>query len=213
MYYDESYQDYIRSILGYPNINNNNNMHTYSNDYEDDYYSNKQDNRSELEDLYPEIYKIVYPMITKRCSEIKEPLTKELLDDITDEIHSAVEVNNEINVNINLNNQTKTTRNEIKRNEISSESKQVSNKEPIRDSRGGEKRQSFNRDLRDLIKILLIRELTGRPGFRPRPPRPPRPPMRPPIFDGRPPFPGGMPGSRPPMRPRDYYDNDLYEQY
>ena len=26
-------------------------------------------------------------------------------------------------------------------------------------------------------------------------------------------FPGGMPGPRPPMRPREYYDNDLYEHY
>lgn len=200
MYYNESYEDYIRSILGYPNINNNNSMPTYSNDYEDDYYNNKQENRNELEEMYPEIYKIIYPMITKKCSEIKEPLTKELLDDITDEIHSAVEVNNEINLNININNnQPKTNRNEIKKSVMNSESKQVSNKEPTRENRGGENRQSFNRDLHDLIKILLIRELTGRPGFRPRPLRPPRPPMSPPFFNGR-----------PPIRPRDYY-YDLYE--
>ena len=108
----------------------------------------------------------------------------------------------------NINNQNKTNRNEVK-----SEIKQTQAKEPVRENRGGENRQSFSRDLRDLIKILLIRELTGKPGFRPRPPRPPRPPMRPLYFEGRPPFPGGMPGPRPPMRPREYYDNDLYEQY
>ena len=72
-----------------------------------------------------------------------------------------------------------------------------------------------NRTLRDLIRILIIRELLGRPGFpgnRPpmRPPfpgRPPRPPMRPP-------FPGG-PGGRPPMMPRSDFDNyyDIYENW
>ena len=41
-----------------------------------------------------------------------------------------------------------------------------------------------NTNLNDLIRILILRELLGRPGFpggRPPRPRPPRPPMRPPI--------------------------------
>lgn len=41
-----------------------------------------------------------------------------------------------------------------------------------------------NTNLNDLIRILIIRELFGRPGFpggRPPRPRPPRPPMRPPM--------------------------------
>lgn len=62
-----------------------------------------------------------------------------------------------------------------------------------------------NQGLNDLIRILLLRELLGRPGFpiRPRPPmRPPRPPMRPPMGPG----PGRPP--RPGMR---YSDYDLYE--
>ena len=72
-----------------------------------------------------------------------------------------------------------------------------------------EKRQ-FNSGLRDLVKILLIRELLNRP----RPPRPPvRPPMppRPPRPPMRPPF-GPGPGGRPPF-PREFeIDNyDLYE--
>lgn len=57
--------------------------------------------------------------------------------------------------------------------------------------RKDEKRETRQRDnvLRDLIKILILRELLGH-GIPPRP-RPPRP---------RPPFPG--PGPRPPMPPR-----------
>ena len=58
-----------------------------------------------------------------------------------------------------------------------------------------------NTGLNDLIRILLLRELIGRPGFPgfrpprpppPPPPRPPRPPMRPPMGPGpRPPRPRG----------------------
>ena len=54
-----------------------------------------------------------------------------------------------------------------------------------------------NNGIRDLIKILILRELLGIP-HNPRPPMPPR----------RPPFPGG-PNGRPPMRPRFY--EDIYE--
>ena len=46
-----------------------------------------------------------------------------------------------------------------------------------------------NNGLCDLIRVLLVRELIGRPGYRPRPifPPPPAPP-RPPFRPGRPPF-------------------------
>ena len=52
-----------------------------------------------------------------------------------------------------------------------------------------------NTNLNDLIRILLLREFLGRPGFpggRPPRPRPPRPPMRPPM---------GPPPPRPQPRP------------
>ena len=48
-----------------------------------------------------------------------------------------------------------------------------------------------NNFLRDLIRILILKEIIGG-GNRPRPPMPPHPP--------RPPFPGG-PGGRPPFPP------------
>lgn len=48
-----------------------------------------------------------------------------------------------------------------------------------------ETRSPVNRGLQDLIKILILRELLGRPGWRPRPPMPPPPP--------RPPYPGPRP--------------------
>ena len=200
MYFDKNYEQYIKSVLGEEKntINNSNNKNTYNNDNINSYNSNE---KHELEKFYPEIYKIIYPMITKRCSEITEPLTKDLLEDIADEIYFAIEgTNNEINLNINIDNKViagegKNTNNNLKREEESI-------KEPIRETRG-EYRYKRNNGLRDLIKILLIRELIGRPS---RPGNIP-PPPRPPYFPGRPP----MPGPRPPIRPRGN-ENNIYEK-
>jgi len=64
-----------------------------------------------------------------------------------------------------------------------------------------------NTNLNDLIRILILRELLGRPGFpggRPPRPRPPRPPMRPPM--GPPPRPQPRPGIGP-------FNRYTYEQY
>ena len=67
--YHESYEEYIRSILGYPNYGNA--MFENSYQYMPDNFRNTEKN-SELEACYPEIYKIVYPMIKKACvSNIK----------------------------------------------------------------------------------------------------------------------------------------------
>ena len=72
-----------------------------------------------------------------------------------------------------------------------------------------------NTNLNDLIRILILRELLGRPGFPGgRPPRPgtPRPPMRPPMGPP-PPRPQPRPGMG--MGPFNRYTvgdyNDLYE--
>ena len=173
--YNETYEDYIRSILGYPNYNNN-----YENSYN---YNMMRENNFErdrqLEDCYPEIYRIVYPMITKACMDNTKPITSELIDEMTNEIFSSLEAVDEIELNINLKNELQTTAN---RNTSSS-----SKTEKIKENRG-ENRQFRSRSLQDLIRILIIRELLGRPGGSfpgNRPPmRPPRPPMRPP-------FPGG----------------------
>lgn len=191
MYNNESYEDYIRNILGYPNYNNSN--------YENDYDFGVMNSRNavieeQLESCYPEIYKVVYPKIRNACSNNTRPITKELIEELTDEICLEVENNNEINININLTNEVQTAEN---RNTI--ENRKTENQK--------ETRRFRNRGLQDLIKILLIREILGRPG---RPGnRPPFPPNRPPV---RPPFPGGPGGGRPPiMRPR--YDNDFSNLY
>ena len=108
MYNNESFDDYIRSILGYQNMNN---MYIQNNSNN---YNLSNNNREELENCYPEIYKIVYPMVSQRCSTMSQPVTRETVENMTDEIYSAIEVNSEINLNINLQNKTTGNRQENK---------------------------------------------------------------------------------------------------
>lgn len=189
--YNESYEEYIRSILGYPNYNNRtdrpeNNCQYMSMNME----SNERN--AELEACYPEIYKVVYPMINKACSNITKPITSDLIDELTNEIYSSIETDNEINLTINLTNEISSTGNRSVPNKTKAEK--------IQENRG-EDRQFRNRGLEDLIRILLIRELLGRPGRFPTH----RPPMRPP-------FPGRPGGGRPPIMPRDFNDfSNIYE--
>ena len=153
------YEEYMRSVLGYQPMNN-----TYDMNYENwDMSSMNSQQMQELEDCYPEIYRIVYPMVQSACMRNTRPITRELIDSMTDEIYYALE-DKEM-----LENRNK-------------EEKTVKSTETV------ENRQVFVRNTRlnDLIRILLLRELLGRPGFPGPGGRPPRPPMRP---------------SRPPMRP------------
>ena len=157
--YNETYDDYIRSILGYSP------MSSYEDNYGD--YRNQNMNYNmtsnmntnnmnsisvtEIESCYPEIYKIVYPMVSKKCDSVIMPVTNDDIQNMTDEIYSALE----------------------NRNEKSDKKRET---------------RQINRELRDLIQILLIRELLRRfrrAGIPGRPPMPrPRPPMRPPFRPG-----------------------------
>ena len=108
MYY-QSYEDYIRSILGYPvaqdvctNTYSNNMMTSPNTEFmmQTPMYSD------EIMDLYPEIYKILNPMVCKICEANTKPITRELIDAMTDEIYTNIEsdpsVVDTINVRVNL---------------------------------------------------------------------------------------------------------------
>ncbi len=211
--YNETYDDYIRSILGYPTRNQleqyNHEPQEYQGyqEYRNPTFNtniNISGNNVELENSYPEIYKIVYPMVTKKCDNMRgETITRDDIENMTDEIYYALEAKKETRVNINLTNDVNNVRttnistsnnnSSIKRTESRKPDLKIS--ETVREN--NEKRQ-FNSGLRDLIQILLIRELLNRR-------RPPfRPPMRPPFRPG--------PG-RPPFN-RDFGNfDDLYEQF
>ena len=165
----QNYEEYMRSVLGYsPYVEND---YTYTDEQEDIYaYSNDmmqmQQQTQDVTPFYPEIYKIIYPMVCKVCnSNSGRELTKDLLEQMCDEIYRNVEPEQESEVSV--------------RNPNAKEPVQ-----PIKETR------QTNFLLRDLIRILLLREW-GRPS---------RPPQRPPFPGGRPPMRPGGPGSgRPPM--------------
>ena len=184
--YDNQYEEYIRSVLGYPSTANMNQNQMYQNEYPN---SSQISMRNDLEEFYPEIYKIIYPMVKKACDGNMNANSREDIERMTDEIYSAIEDNNQINVNINLGNTLSTTNSNIQnRNELHKEEVQKKSFEKQEvDNRNAEvetRRSPRNNNLRDLIKILLIRELLRRRHnhFPPRPPHNPRPPMRPPIM-------------------------------
>lgn len=220
--YNETYDNYIRSILGYPARNQfeqyNQEMPEYQSyqEYRNPTFNtniNISGNNVELENSYPEIYKIVYPMVIKKCENVRsETFSKSDIENMTDEIYYALEEKQEKRININLTNNMSSTK--AQNSSAVSTSAKVENKRPdVKISQkaieNSEKRQ-INSGLRDLIQILLIRELLNRqrPPFRPPMPNPPGPGPRPPM---RPPFRPG-PG-RPPFN-RDFGSyNDLYEQF
>jgi len=176
-----NYEDYMRSVLGYsPYVEND---YTYTDEQEDIYYSNEmmanmQQQTQDLSAFYPEIYKIIYPMVCKVCNTNSgRELTKDLLEQMCDEIYRNVEPEQEVD---------STNRNQapLKNGDV----RNPNAKEPVAPVK--ETRQT-NFLLRDLIRILLLREW-GRPN---------RPPMRPPFPGGRPPMPPGGSGNMQPPRP------------
>ncbi len=128
--FNESYEDYIRSILGYPNISQNipindtyntnsayrqNSMNTYNTGqvYTQNYNNTYMQN-NELENCYPEIYNIIYPMVKKVCKNAENvQVDRQMLENMTDEIYMAIEGNTEIRLNINLDNEVSGSRESI----------------------------------------------------------------------------------------------------
>lgn len=137
----QSYDEYMRSMMGYP-------MRESISPY-----SNMDACPEDLERMYPEVYRVVYPMVCFACDNMRTPVTEEMVDMMTDDIYDRVEADGRINVEVSV---------EVRNSQSSSEStSETRQRRPRR----------RNRFLRDLIRILLLRELLGRrrrPGF-PRP--------------------------------------------
>lgn len=176
----QNYEEYMRSVLGYTPYPERN--YTYTDAQEDLYaYTDEipaMEQTQDLTPLYPEIYKIIYPMVCKVCNiNTNRELTKELLEQMTDEIYKNTEPEEE----------EECTRKEppLKNGDVrnpNAKEPEVKARETIQ--------QNFL--LRDLIRILILKEW-GRPG---------RPPFRPPFPPGgRPPMGPGGPGMPPPPRP------------
>ena len=224
MYY-QNYEDYMRSILGYPIRQNY--MDTYENCNScmpTDYIIQTPRYSDEIMDLYPDIYKIINPMVCKICEANTKPINRELIEKMADEIYLNIESdpnlaeNDVINVRVNLpkesnsgnNTMSKTksaattttsvsnssTSKRVRDNRNEKAQNRVEESSTVSNNENRENRQfGRNNTLRDLIRILILNRLLGR-DIRPPRPRPPRPP--------RPPYPG-RPGQnpRPPIQPRD----------
>ena len=159
----QSYDDYMRNTLGFssmnspmgmqgtscPNMNCQNMCITpYSN-----MSSNQmmwQDSSCDLERMYPDSYRVVYPMVVSTCRNVSMPVTEDMIDRMTDEIYDRAVADGRINVDISVELET--------REDSKEEDRQMINRPP--------RRRRRNRFFRDLIRILLLRELIGRrPGF------------------------------------------------
>lgn len=183
--YCQNYEDYMRSVLGYPTQNEYTSYTYNSQPYESEIYSMQIDRYSdEIINLYPDIYKLINPMVCKICESNTKPITKELIEKMTEEIYlnieSVPEMTNTVdNVRVNI----------TKDNDKSCESnKSISqNKMETRTQHSEDRHKRPNDTLSDLIRILILNKLLGidRPP-RPIPPRHPRPPFPPHV--GRPPF-------------------------
>lgn len=193
------YQEYINNMLGQSHRNAINfSENTYNNFEQMEYFQNESINL-ELEQFYPDLYKLIYPMVKAACLRNTKPLTKECIDDMVNEIYSNFVSNDDATVlNINLANdiRSKSTA------DIKGSSKPTSNtKSDLKQLSATRNitRRPNNFILNDLIRILLIRELLGRPGN-----VSPNSPIRPPFLrPGRPPFRSDF----------NMQDNSIYENY
>ena len=177
--YNQTYDDYMRSVLGYSNLdgyrmNSMSNMGMNSMNNMSDMGMNSMNTMGnmninsmntqnpyceDIEQLYPEVYRVVYPMVCSACDRIQfpnAPVTDEMVTRMTDDIYDRVEADGRINIEVN----------------VTTEVRENSNSEVETRQR----RRPRNRFLRDLIRILLLRELFNRrrrfPGRFPFPMRP-----------------------------------------
>lgn len=137
----QSYDDYMRNILGYPNMNCSNMCMNNQTPYQNMYQSSNS-----LERMYPDTYRIVYPMVVSACDMVNTPITEEMLDKMTDDIYDRAATDSRINIDIN----------------IEMESREDDESRQISDDLRQRRPRRRNRFFRDLIRILLLRELLGR---------------------------------------------------
>ena len=156
MYNNTSYEEYMRTVLGYTPSCMQDTFNT------NDYYimQNNYINDNALESFYPEIYRQLYPLVTNECNTNNMPITQEILEQMIDNILNTVEIDLKI---------------ETRKEEGKNSNTRQQDRMP---------RQNNNL-LRDLVRILILNELVrrryNRHQFSGNPPRPPMHGPRPPF--------------------------------
>ena len=207
--YNNQYENYMGSLMGYNgmpmNDMNQMNMNQMNmNQMNEMYESENMCNQMSIDDMYPEIYRIIYPMVCKSCMAVNENVTEDLVSRMVNDIYMNVENMEAVqecrgsSISVSPQSSKSSKSDSLSSRTGSSLSSSSSSSSSLSSSSRQETRQR-NPLLRDLIRILVLRELIGNPG-RPRPPF--RPPVRPPFGGGmgpgqgpRPPFPGPQPRS------------------
>ena len=172
MYY-QSYEDYMRNVLGYPVAGDN----CFRNS---NYYMNQMPtyiNETQVDTMYPEIYKLINPIVCNVCDGFDGNITEDALEKMVDEIYEKVELNNEIMSKINVENRTTENNKVAKTATVQMQNSNVIQNRDVKDV-AEDRRVRRNPLLRDLIRILILNRLLG--GNRP-PKRPPYPGPRPPY--------------------------------
>lgn len=144
----QSYEDYMRNSLGYNNMNypEANYPNMYMNNQTP--FQNMYRSDDDLERLYPDTYRVVYPMVVSNCNmvNVNTPITEDMVDRMTDDIYDRAEADGRLMLEDNM---------EVANVEDES-SRQTSEESRRRRPR------RRNRTFRDLIRILLLRELLRR---------------------------------------------------
>lgn len=179
---DSLYEEYMRNVLGYQPMNNH--TYGYGMNFENFEMANMSStNTVQMREL-EDCYPEIYRIIYPMVQKACNQNTRPLTRELIDSMTEEIYF-------------------------------AIEDKDMIENREKEEKKENRqirrNTNLNDLIRILILRELLGRPGFpggRPPFPRPPRPPMRPPMGPPRPqPRPGMGPFNR---NTFGEYDN-LYE--
>ena len=142
-----NYESYMQSVLGYKTPQN-----TYRE--AENYYDTVKLNQDmqEINKLYPEIYGIVYPVVQKVCTRRNlTGIDEKMISQMVEEVYSVIEPGDDI----------VDTETPLKNGDVRNPRSKETRRPPQRN----------NRLLRDLIRILILRELFGggrKPGFGPR---------------------------------------------
>lgn len=157
---DSLYEEYMRSVLGYQPMNNH--TYGYGMNFENFEMANMSStNTVQMREL-EDCYPEIYRIIYPMVQKACNQNTRPLTRELIDSMTEEIYF-------------------------------AIEDKDMIENREKEEKKENRqirrNTNLNDLIRILILRELLGRPGFpggRPPFPRPPRPPMRPPMGPPRP---------------------------
>ncbi len=135
-----SYEEYMQNVLGM------NMPNTYMPDM--GYFEPRMQERNlpDVDGLYPEIYGIVYPMVQKACSKSRsESVSASQIDSMVEEVYSSLVPGDDV---LQGKDNGITPRNGDVKNPRAKEERRPNNNE--------------NTVLRDLIRILIIREIFRR---------------------------------------------------